>query len=95
MADKKEENKKVKRPTALKRNIQSLKRKGNNRSFKASVSTAIRNYKDSLAKKDEADVKVRLNEVFSLMDRGVKKNIFKLNKASRVKAQMQTLASAK
>ena len=72
MTEKKEkEVKKVKRPTALKRNIQSLKRKGNNRSFKASVTTAIRNLKESVAKKDAA-VQDKLNEVFSLMDKGVK-----------------------
>jgi small subunit ribosomal protein S20 len=89
--EKKEEGKKngkEKRPTALKRNLQSEKRRIANRSFKATVQTAIRGFKDSLSKKDQAAAKDQLQTVYSLMDKGVKSGIFKLNKASRTKSRL-------
>jgi small subunit ribosomal protein S20 len=89
---KEEGAKKQKRPTALKRNIQNLKCKAQNRSFKARVATAIRSLKDASSKKETAAVKKNLDEVFSLVDKGVKKGVYKQNKANRVKAQMSSLS---
>ncbi len=89
-----EKGKKEKRPTAKKRNIQSLKNKAHNRSFKASVATSIRSFKDSVAKNEKDAVKLKLNDVYSLVDKGVKKGIIKINKAKRVKSQMSTLAKS-
>ena len=89
-----EKSKKEKRPTAKKRNIQSLKHKAHNRSFKASVSTSIRSFKESVSKNEKDTAKLKLNDVYSLIDKGVKKGIFKLNKAKRVKSQMSTLAKS-
>ena len=88
-----EKSKKEKRPTALKRDLQSLKNKARNRSFKASVATSIRSFKDSISKNEKETVKAKLNEVYSMLDKGVKKGVFKQNKASRVKSQMSTLAT--
>lgn len=88
MAEEKKEEAKKKRPTALKRNLQSEKHKVANRSFKATVQTAIRGYKDSLSKKDQTAAKTQLQTVYSLMDKGVKTGIFKLNKASRTKSRL-------
>jgi small subunit ribosomal protein S20 len=39
-------------------------------------------------KKDVVAAQESLNQVYSLMDRGVKKNVFKLNKAKRTKARL-------
>jgi small subunit ribosomal protein S20 len=85
-----EEKKKVrvKKPTALKRDEQSLKRNLRNRSFKSKVATALRSFEDSLSKKEAATIKQNVNLLTSLMDKGVKKGIFKLNKASRVKSRL-------
>ena len=92
---KEEAGKRAKRPTAKKRNTQSLKHKVQNRSFKASVATSIRSLKESVSKNEKAVVPSKLNDVYSLLDKGVKKGIFKANKANRVKSQMSSLTSAK
>lgn len=80
------EAKKTKRPTAIKRDMQSKKRNLKNRNYKAKVRTAIRSYNEGLQKGDES--KEKLQDIYSLMDKGVKKGIFKANKASRVKSRM-------
>jgi small subunit ribosomal protein S20 len=84
--EKKKEN--GRRPSALKRNLQSERRRIANRSFKATVQTAIRGYKDCLSKKDQTAAQAQLKAVYSLMDKGVKTGIFKLNKASRTKSRL-------
>lgn len=87
-----EEEKKVKLPTALKRNAQNIQRNAHNRSYKAKVSTAVRSLQECVKKKESAEIPTKLSTVFSLMDKGVKTGIFKLNKASRVKARLTNLA---
>lgn len=86
---------KVKTPTPLKRDLQNEKKRLRNRAFKSSVRTAVRNFEDALPKGDAAEIKKSLSEVFSLMDKGVKKGIFKLNKASRTKSRLTARAFAK
>jgi small subunit ribosomal protein S20 len=95
MAQEKKEEKKIKRPQAQKRDIQNEKRRLQNRSFKMSVRTAIRGFEESLPKKDEAVIREKLSEVYSLMDKGVKHGIYKINKASRTKARLTARAAAK
>lgn len=90
MAD--EKKAKVKKPSALKRDQQSEKRNMRNRTFKSTVATALRSFKGSLDKKDAAGMKEALKLVNSLMDKGVKKHVFKLNKASRVKSRLDAAA---
>ncbi len=97
MAEEKKGNgkdKKVKRPTALKRNEQSLCRNAKNRSYKAKVSTAIRSFQDALSKKDETVTKTKLNDIFSLVDKGVKTGVYKMNKAGRVKSRLSHLVKS-
>jgi small subunit ribosomal protein S20 len=80
---------KVKRPSALKRNLQSEKKRLANRSHRASVLTSIRALESSLSKKDEpAVVKAKLDEIYSLMDKGVKRGVFKPQKAARTKSRL-------
>lgn len=94
MAEEKKGNgkeKKAKRPSALKRDAQSLSRNTKNRSYKAKVSTAIRSLQDSMTKKDAAAAKAKLDGIFSLVDKGVKTGIYKMNKAGRVKSRLSSL----
>ena len=87
MAPTKKETKKVKRPSAEKRNIQSEKKRLRNRSFRSRVRTAIRRYEESVQKND-GEAQESLSTVYSLMDKGVKTGVFTLNKASRTKARL-------
>ena len=91
MAEKKE---KVKKPSAAKRILQSEKRRLRNRAYKASVLTSIRSLESSLAKKEAPEaVKNKLNAIYSLMDKGVKKGIYKPNKAARTKSRLSARCS--
>lgn len=94
MAKEAAKEKKVKRPTAIKRDLQSEKRRLRNKTFKSSVRTAIRKFEESLTKEDPAAIKESLNSVYSLMDKGVKHGVFKVNKAGRTKARLTAHAAA-
>jgi len=72
---------KTKRPTAQKRDIQNEKRRLANRSKKACVLTAIRSFAKGLSQD-------KLSSVYSLVDKGVKTGLIKLNKASRIKSRL-------
>lgn len=93
MADVKK-NAKVKRPSALKRDMQSEKRRVKNKTYRSTVNTAIKAFEQSLAKNDAVDAKAKLSYVSSLMDKGVKKGIFPKNKASRTKSNLAVKISA-
>lgn len=84
----KEKKKKTKRPTAEKRDIRNAKRRDENRMFKSQVRTSLRSFGDTLGKGDRTLASEALNKVYSLMDKGVKKGIYKLNKANRTKARL-------
>jgi small subunit ribosomal protein S20 len=95
MADpKKAEVKKVKQPTALKRDLQSQRLNIRNRAYKAKVNTAMRSLKESIEKKDQSTLKANLDAMYSLMDKGVKTGIYKANKAGRVKSRLTKLATS-
>jgi small subunit ribosomal protein S20 len=94
MANQTENKIRVKRPTALKRDIQHNKRRLINKAFKNSVRTALRRFEDVLASKNNEDIKTELNNVYSLMDKGVKRGVFKINKASRTKSRFTARAYA-
>ena len=87
MAEQKEGKKTFppKRPSTLKKGLQDQKRKARNRAHKSSVVTAIRKLTSAIEKKEETTDK--LNSLYSLMDKGVKKGVFKANKAARTKAR--------
>ncbi len=87
MAEKKEKSKKVKISTAIKRNLQNDKKKLCNKMFKSRVNTAIRQFNDHVKEKKTEALSNDLRAVYSLMDKGVKRGIFKLNKAKRYKAR--------
>jgi small subunit ribosomal protein S20 len=84
---KKDEN--ARQPSALKRDIQSEKRRLRNRSYRSSVLTAIRSFETSLEKKEApASINAKLQTVYSIMDQGVKKGVYKPNKAARTKSRL-------
>lgn len=84
--------KKVKRPTPLKRDEQSLKRNLRNRNIKSRVSTAIRSYDDSLKAGNAEESSVKLNEAYSMLDKAAQKGVFKQNKSDRTKARLAARA---
>jgi len=86
MAEQKKDSK-SKRPTAQKRDIQNAKKRLHNRVFKSRVKTAIRTFEKQVSEKETEAAKTQLNTVISLLDKGVKHNIFKLNKVGRLKAK--------
>ena len=73
--------------SAKKRDKQGAKRRASNRGFKATVRTAVRSYEDALAKNDKAAIKKELDQVYSLVDKGVKTGRYKVNKAARTKSR--------
>lgn len=95
MADQKEAPKKAaeRRPQAIKRNYQNERKRLHNRSFKAEVRSAVRSLESSFGK-DKAVIKENLSKVYSLVDKGVKTGIFKLNTAKRVKGRLAAKAHA-
>jgi small subunit ribosomal protein S20 len=88
----KKEAKKVKLPTAKKRDLQNEKRRARNKAFKSRIRTAIRALVDSKDKNEETTP--HLNKIYSLMDKGVKKGIVKQNKANRFKSRLTKKVSA-
>lgn len=93
--EKKEKAGKARQPSALKRDKQAEKGRLRNKAFKSGVRTAIRQFDEVIPKGDAHLIKEKLNEVYSLMDKGVKKGIYKLNKASRTKSRLAARAVAK
>lgn len=87
--------KKVKRPTALKRDLQNSKRRLNNKVYKSRVRTAIRSLDESIEKGDQAATTLKLNEVYSILDKCAKNGIYKVNKVSRTKSRLAARAVAK
>lgn len=92
-ADEKKKNER--KPSALKRDQQADKKNLLNRAFKAKVRTAILSLEGSIAQKETDAAKKKLNDLFSLMDKGVKKGVFKKNKASRTKSRFHASAQVK
>jgi small subunit ribosomal protein S20 len=80
--------KKTRRPTAQKRDDQSKRRNLRNKVYKSRIRTAVRHLDEAQKAGDQSATQVRLNEIYSLMDKGVKKGILKANQASRTKSRL-------
>jgi small subunit ribosomal protein S20 len=87
-----DKNKKVKRPQALKRDLQNEQRRLRNRSTRANVKTAMRHLDDAIKSKDAPTVTTCLNSVYSVIDKAVKKGVFTRNKANRSKSRLAARA---
>jgi small subunit ribosomal protein S20 len=93
-AEKKKSEGPTRQPSALKRDLQSEQRRLRNRSYRASVLTSIRSLESSLAQKEAPEaLKTKLNEIYSLMDKGVKRGVFKPQKAARTKSRLTARCS--
>jgi small subunit ribosomal protein S20 len=88
MADEPNKTAKTKRATAKKRELQDAKKRLANRAFRSEVRSAVREFREGIAKNDKEMQKAGLSRIYSLVDKGVKKSIFKQNKASRIKARL-------
>jgi small subunit ribosomal protein S20 len=88
MANDKKQEKKERKPSALKRDQQSERRRIKNKQFRATVKTAIKSLESSLKEKQVEVAKDKLSQVFSLMDKGVKTGVFTKNKANRTKSRL-------
>jgi small subunit ribosomal protein S20 len=86
--------KKEKIPTPIKRNKQNEKQRLINKSFRSTVRTALNEFEAAVKGNDRAVINEKLSLVYSLMDKGVKKGIYKINKASRTKARLTAHAAA-
>ena len=93
MAKENNEKKRAKRPTALKRNMQNARRHQRNRAFKSTVRTTMNAYGKALNETPEAAAQV-YKQLQSLMDKGVKKGIYQMNKAARIKSRLSNKLSA-
>jgi len=94
MAKDDELKKRAKRSSAKKRDLQNEKKRIENRIFKSQVKTAIRKFEKAAETQDKPRMQETLAAVYSLMDKGVKRRIFKLNKASRKKSRLSAKAAA-
>jgi len=90
---KEEEKKKVKKPSALKRGVQNERKRMRNRIFKSKVRTATNSFEQSIKSGAKEEMQSKLQLVYSLMDKGVKRGIFKKNKAARVKSRLNQRCS--
>ena len=95
MAEKEKEEKKVKVATAKKRQLQDMRKRVQNKAYRSEVKTAYKAFLTSLKQKDTEKQMSAFSSLASLVDKGVNKGIFKLNKASRVKARMSARLQAK
>ncbi|MFN0065948.1 MAG: 30S ribosomal protein S20 [Chlamydiales bacterium] len=88
-----EKKAKTKRPTALKRDMQNQKKRMRNKSFKSQVRTTMNAYNEALKSQEKLALEKSINTLYSMMDKGVKRGIFSINKASRTKARVTKKAA--
>ncbi len=93
-AGKKKAEGKTRKPSALKRDLQNEKRRLRNRSYRASVLTSIRSFETSLNQKEAPEmIKTKLNALYSIMDKGVKRGVYTPQKAARTKSRLTARCS--
>ena len=88
MAQAKKDGKKVRRPQAQKRALQAEKANLRNRIFKSRIRSALRHLSEAIAGGQLEAAKEHVAAVYSLADRGIKRGVFKINKAARLKSQV-------
>lgn len=83
-----EKNKKIKQPTSIKRDIQNKKRCLQNKMAMSRIRTELKKFEKIAMSQDEEQLKEKLPQIYSLVDKGIKKNIITKNKASRIKSRL-------
>jgi len=76
--------------SALKAHRQSLKRREQNREFRAKLRTALKSIRSAIDKKDVAAAGQELNKTVSLIDKLASKGIIHRNAAARYKSRIST-----
>lgn len=71
-----------------KRQRQNETRRVANRSEHSEIRTAIRSFNEVLASKNKAKAQEQLPLIYSIVDKAVKKSLFKQNKADRIKSRL-------
>ena len=89
----KKDQKKVKRSSRLKRLDQSIENRDRNRAYAAKTRTAMKKLETSVTSGNESNIQELLSDVYSLLDKAVKKGMLKINKASRDKAKASRIAA--
>ncbi|GAB4231931.1 MAG: 30S ribosomal protein S20 [Chlamydiales bacterium] len=89
----KEEKKAKKRPTAEKRILQNKKSRLHNRIVRSQIKTTIKKLEAALENADATALQEQLSDVYSVLDKGVKKGILKKNKAARTKSRLAAKAA--
>jgi len=84
--------------SAKKRILISKRNNLQNRFYKSSVRTLtkrflkdLKTYKDSQSNVDREKLQIVLNSIYSLIDKGAKKNVYHKNTAARKKAKLAAL----
>jgi len=67
---------------------QNIARREKNNKQKKSLSVAIKNYSRFIESKEKEKAIEKLNQVFKKLDKAVKTNLIKKNKASRLKSRL-------
>ena len=87
--------------SAKKRIIIAKRNNLQNRFYKSSVKTLTKRflkdleiYRSSLNKNDKEKLEIGLNSLYSLIDKGSKKNVYHKNTAARKKAKLAALVKA-
>lgn len=89
MAGKEEKVKvKVRVPSARKRQLQDIRRRERNRDCNSQVKTAVRRFRESFETGSLENTAVKLQAMFSTVDKGVKKGVVPANRASRLKSRL-------
>lgn len=90
MAGKEKEKEKIKTrvPSARKRELQDIRRRARNRTCTSQVKTAVRHFCEALAKGSTEETALKLQTIYALVDKGVKKGIVPANRANRTKSRL-------
>lgn len=75
-------------PSARKRELQDIRRRARNRTCNSQVKTAVRGFRETLAEGSLEDTTLKLQAVYALVDKGVKKGIVPANRANRTKSRL-------
>jgi small subunit ribosomal protein S20 len=89
----KKNDKKVKKPSRLKRLIQSQNNRERNKAYAQKTKTAIKKLETAVAQGSKETAEEHLKAVYSVLDKAVKKGMLKINKAGRDKARASRIAS--
>lgn len=90
----KKEAKKVKQPTAKKRELQNQKRRVANKAQRSRIRSEVKTFKTACDSPSHPDAAENLNTLYSLIDKAAKKGLYKLNKANRMKSRLTVAAKS-